>query len=266
MLTYAWVEGANGFIDIEGRRLETLTLGPPPQQAPTLVLLHEGLGCVALWRDFPQALAAATGCGVVAYSRFGYGGSDTIRLPRPLDYLTREAADVLPHVLDALGFERGALVGHSDGATIAAIYAGLNDDARVRGLALMAPHVFVEEAGVKGIIETRAAYESGELKTRLARFHSDVEAAFRGWCDTWLNPEFRSWNVAEFVESWRVPALVIQGADDPYGGVAQVREIERRAPALVEALILEDCGHQPQFESRAATLQAIAAFVARRLA
>jgi len=256
-----WLWGAGPrFLDIDGRRLEARGFGPPPNEAPTLALLHEGLGCLSLWRDFPEKLAASTGLGVLAYSRFGYGASDTISLPRPLDYMTREAVDVLPRVLDAVGLRRGALIGHSDGATIALIHAGIVGDERIVGLALMAPHVFAEPEGLASIAQARAAYEQGDLKSKLARYHRDVDAAFRGWCDAWLDPGFRAWSVAEYVRSWRVPALLIQGAEDQYGTLAQIREIERRAPTPVATLILEDCQHQPQFEQPEATLDAISGF------
>jgi pimeloyl-ACP methyl ester carboxylesterase len=248
------------FVEVDGRRLEVLRVGPTPEKAPTLVLLHEGLGCVALWRDFPQRLAAATGFGVVAYSRFGYGASGAAELPRRLDYLTREAVDVLPKFLTAIGFRRGALIGHSDGATIAVIHAGAICDPRVKGVALMAPHLFVEPEGLAAIVEARKAYEQGELKVKLQRCHRDVDAAFRGWSDVWLDPSFRDWNVAGYVERWRAPALVIQGKEDQYGTLAQVREIERRAPTPVETLILPDCKHQPHLERGEQTIAAIAKF------
>ena len=172
MASFAWSDGASGAVTIGGARLETLTLGPSPDEAPTLVMLHEGLGCVALWRDFPQKLAQATGFGVFVYSRAGYGASDPVPLPRPLDYMTREARETLPPLFDAIGLERGVLVGHSDGASIAAIYAGSVADFRVRGLVLIAPHVFTEASGLKSIAAARVAYETGDLRRRLAQISS----------------------------------------------------------------------------------------------
>jgi pimeloyl-ACP methyl ester carboxylesterase len=224
-------------------------------------LLHEGLGCVALWRDFPQKLAAATGLGVVVYSRFGYGASDAIRLPRPLDYMTRKAVEVLPQFLDAVGFRGGALIGHSDGATISLIHAGAVRNPRIQGLALIAPHLFAEPEGLASIAEAREAYEQGDLKAKLARYHRDVDIAFRGWCDAWLDPAFRTWNVAGYVDSWRTPALAIQGAEDQYGTLAQIREIERRAPTRVETLILPGCKHQPHLERTEEAVAAVAKFL-----
>ena len=265
MKAFSWTEAPHGAIVADGKRLEASAFGPPPDAAPTLVLLHEGLGCVALWRDFPEKLAAATGLGVFVTSRAGYGRSDSIALPRPLDYMTREARFSLPVVLGAIGFKRGALVGHSDGASIAAIYAGEHDDERVKGLVLMAPHLFAEESGLASIADAKRAYESGDLKPKLAKYHAHVDAAFLGWNGAWLDPAFTAWNIEPFVERWRTPALVIQGVDDQYGTLAQVRAIERRAPTRVTSLILENCKHSPQFEQPQATLDAIAEFCKLRL-
>ncbi len=226
-------------------------------------MLHEGLGCVALWRDFPQKLTEATGLGVFAFSRAGYGASDPAPLPRPLDYMTREARETLPPLFDAIGLKRGVLLGHSDGASIAAIYAGSVEDFRVRGLVLIAPHVFTEESGLASIAAARVAYETGDLRARLAKYHRNVEVAFRGWNDAWLDPGFKSWNIADAVDYWRVPALVLQGDADPYGTLAQVREIETRSYAPVDVEILEGCGHAPHLERADATLAAVADFCAR---
>ncbi len=260
---FEWREGAPGAVTIEGKRLETVCFGPPPERAPTLVLLHEGLGCVTLWRDFPERLAAATGFGVFAYSRAGYGASDPTPLPRPLDYMTREAIETLPALLDAIGFRRGVLLGHSDGASIAAIYAGRIADFRVRGLALMAPHFFTEPSGLAAIADARAAYETGDLKARLAKRHANVDVAFRGWCDAWLDPRFAAWNISDVIDYWRVPALVVQGSDDQYGTLAQVREIEARAYSPVDVEIFEGCRHSPHIEQPVRTLAAVADFCAR---
>ena len=226
-------------------------------------MLHEGLGCVALWRDFPMKVAAATGWGVFAYSRAGYGGSERIDLPRPLDYMSREARFSLPAVLDAIRLERGILLGHSDGASIAAIYAGEHADERIEGLVLMAPHLFTEAVGLASIAEAGQAYETGDLRLRLAKYHRDVDNAFRGWNRAWLDPGFKAWNIEETVGRWRVPALVIQGVDDQYGTLKQVRAIEARSPAPVKSLVLDACGHSPQIDRPQATLDAIVGFCAR---
>lgn len=259
-----WRAGEAPRIDVGGVRLECRAFGPSPEEAPTILMLHEGLGCVALWRDFPARVAEATGMGVFAYSRAGYGQSDRAKLPRPIDYMTREAEDVLPGVLDAIGFRRGILLGHSDGATIATIHAGSVEDFRVRGLILMAPHFFTEPEGLSSIAGARTAYETGDLRAKLAKYHGDPDNAFRGWNDAWLDPRFRDWNVADTIDYLRIPVLAIQGRDDQYGTLAQIEEIENRSYAPVDTLILDGCRHSPHLEKPGEVLAAIAEF-ARRL-
>ena len=237
-----------GLLEAGGNALEYGCLGPATAEAPTVVLLHEGLGSRDLWRDFPARLSTATGWGVCAYSRAGYGGSDLAALPRPLDYMTREARVVLPEVLNAIGFERGLLMGHSDGATIAAIYAGTVKDPRLRGLVTIAPHFFTEEIGLREIARAQQAFDSGDLRSRLAKHHGDPDNCFRGWNDVWLHPEFKNWNVSQALEDIGVPVLAIQGAEDQYGTLAQIDEVERRCPAPVERVVLPGCGHDPCHE------------------
>jgi pimeloyl-ACP methyl ester carboxylesterase len=263
MRAFPWIEGVSDTVVADGKRLEAVGYGPPPENAPTIVMLHEGLGCVELWRDFPAKLAAATGWGVFAYSRAGYGLSDPVDLPRPLDYMTREANISLPQALEAAGFQRGILLGHSDGASIAAIYAGEVVDSRLLGLVLMAPHLFTEEPGLASIAAARAAYEGGDLRAKLAKYHRNVDNAFRGWNDAWLDPGFKSWNIADSIDRWQVPALLIQGSDDQYGTLAQIRAIEARSPRPVVTEILPACRHSPQTDRPQATLDAILKFCAR---
>ena len=259
---FRWIEGVGGTLVADGKRLEAVAYGPPPEKAPTIVMLHEGLGCVELWRDFPAKLAAAAGWGVFAYSRAGYGQSDPVDLPRPLDYMSREARFSLPEVLEAAGFQQGVLLGHSDGASIATIYAGEVFDDRLLGLVLIAPHIFTEEPGLASIAEARLAYETGDLRAKLAKYHAHVDNAFRGWNDAWLDPEFKSWNIAHSIDRWRVPALLIQGVDDQYGTLAQIRAIEARSPTPVVAEILPACRHSPHVDQPQATLDAIVKFCA----
>jgi pimeloyl-ACP methyl ester carboxylesterase len=245
--------------------LETAWWGPGPDRAPTLVLLHEGLGCVALWRDFPEALVAATGCGVFAWSRFGYGGSDPVTLPRPMSYMHDEALTVLPRVLDAAGVRRAVVIGHSDGGSIAAIHAGAVRDPRVCGLVLIAAHFFVEELNIASIAAIRATYEEGDLRARLARYHRDVDVAFRGWNDAWLDPRFRAFDITEHVARIPVPVLALQGAEDPYGTAEQLRVLERVALCPVETRLIAGARHAPHLEAKDATLAAIVPFVRRVL-
>ena len=258
-----WSDGAHGFVTAGGKRLEAQCFGPSPAEAPTLVLLHEGLGCLALWRDFPQALAQVTGWGVFVWSRAGYGLSDLDELPRPLDYMTREAVDVLPEVLDAIGFQRGVLMGHSDGATIAAIYAGSVSDHRVRGLVLMAPHFFTEEIGLRQIAAAREAFAKGDLRAKMAKYHRDAAHTFKGWNDVWMDPGFRAWTVSDVIDYLRIPVLAVQGGNDEYGTLAQIEEIETRSYAPVETLILKECRHAPHVDRREAVLEGVNDFVTR---
>lgn len=255
----------SGFLDIGAQRLEYRMLGPRPGEAPTLVLLHEGLGCVGLWGDFPEKLQQATGCGVFAYSRAGYGESSPVALPRPLTYMHDEARDVVPALLDKIGFQRGLLVGHSDGASIAAIYAGAHQDHRLGGLVLMAPHFFIEDMGIAAIVEAKKAYETTDLKARLARWHKDPDNAFKGWNGAWLDPGFRLWDITEPLAYIRVPILIVQGADDQYGTVKQIEAAERECYCPVEVALLPGVKHNPAREAPETTLKTIADFTARTL-
>ena len=267
----AWRDGASGFLEVDGNRIEYGMWGPAPgtgkagslDAAPTIVLLHEGLGCVALWRDFPEQLARATSCGVFAFSRPGYGQSDPKPLPWPLNYMSREAADTLAPVLNALAAPAVVLVGHSDGATIAAIHAGSVEDRRLWGVVLMAPHFFTEPEGLASIAGVRTAYDGGDLRVRLGKYHRDPDNCFRGWNDSWLHPEFRDWNVSDCLDYVRVPVLVVQGEDDQYGSVAQVDEVAGRCYAPVDVMMLPSCRHAPHFDQTEATLAGIASFCDR---
>lgn len=256
-------QSASGFVQVANSALEYQCYGPPASAALTLVLLHEGLGCVSLWRDFPEKLAKLTGCRVLTYSRAGYGNSDSVTLPRPTDYMTIEAQAVLPVLLDNAGVERCLLIGHSDGATIAAIYAGTQQDFRVRGLVLIAPHFFVEEISLRAIAQARHAYENDGLKEKLARYHRDVDCAFYGWNNVWLSEAFKSWNVSEVIDYFRIPVLGIQGRDDEYGTLAQLDEIQTRCYSPFEQLLLSDCGHSPHLAKPQQTLVAIDSFYQR---
>jgi pimeloyl-ACP methyl ester carboxylesterase len=254
-----------GFLEVGPQRLEYRMVGPRPDAAPTLVMLHEGLGSASLWGDFPAQLSAATGAGVFAYSRAGYGNSSTAALPRPLSYMHDEALSVLPRLLEAIGFRRGLLLGHSDGASIATIYAGSVQDHRIRGLALIAPHFFVEDVSIAAIAQAREAYAKTDLRQKLSRWHADVDAAFRGWNDAWLDPEFRKWDVTEMLAYVRVPILIVQGEGDQYGTQSQITVAQEECYCPVEVALLADARHAPHKEAPAATLAVIADFVNRLL-
>jgi pimeloyl-ACP methyl ester carboxylesterase len=254
-----------GTLTIGSSKLEYRMIGPAPDAAPTIVLLHEGLGSAHLWGDFPEKLAAATGTGVFVYSRAGYGASSPVPLPRPLDYMHVEALDVLPKLLDAIGFRRGLLLGHSDGASIAAIYAGGVQDHRIRALAMIAPHFVVEDVSVKSIAEAKASYEQGALKAKLARWHRDVDNAFYGWNDAWLDAKFRDWDISEYLAYIRVPVMIVQGAGDQYGTLRQIEIAEEECYCPVDVAVVAGAGHSPHREAPEVTLAAVADFANRVL-
>lgn len=256
---------SSGTLTINGSELEYRMIGPAPDQASTIVMLHEGLGSVGLWGDFPEKLQAATGAGIFLYSRAGYGHSSPVKLPRPLNFMDIEALDVLPKILDAIGFRRGLLLGHSDGASIATIYAGGVQDHRVRGLMLIAPHFVVEEFGLASIAKTKLSYDAGDLKPKLARWHTDADNAFNGWADVWLNPEFREWDISEALAYVRVPVAIIQGADDQYGTQRQIEVAQAECYCPVDVTIIPGAGHSPQRDASEVTLKAAADFTDRLL-
>ena len=248
---------------VDGRALEYRSV-VGDAALPTLVLLHEGLGCVALWRDFPEHLAAITGCAIFAYSRFGYGGSASEPTPWPLDYMQRHGRFTLPAVLDAAGIGPCILIGHSDGASIALVNAGAVRDPRVQGVIALAPHVFTETHGLDSIRAARSAFTAGDLRPRLAKHHGvNVACAFFGWCDSWLHPDFEFWNIEGYLRGIQVPVMLIQGGDDQYGTREQLRRIERRVVAPVEIHLLTACQHAPHFEQSAQTLELMREFVMR---
>ena len=248
------------FATVTGRQIEYRMI-PGDHARPTLVFLHEGLGSAALWRDFPDKLAGRLGARALVYSRFGYGQSDGLAgAAHRSHFMHEEALDVLPALLDQFHIERPLLVGHSDGASIALIHAATSGRP-VAGLALMAPHVFVEPETVESIARIRETYRTTDLRARLAKYHARVDDAFLGWADTWLRPEFLSWSIEELVAGVTRPMLLIQGRDDEYGTLEQLDRIAARARAPVSRLVLERCGHSPQRDQEAAVLDAISDFV-----
>jgi pimeloyl-ACP methyl ester carboxylesterase len=254
-----------GFLDLAPLRLEYRMIGPRPSEAPTIVMLHEGLGSVGLWGAFPEELAAATGAGVFVYSRTNYGKSSPGKLPRTVRFMHEEALDVLPQVLKAIGFQRGILLGHSDGASIATIYAGSVQDHRVRALVLMAPHFFTEDMGLAQIRGTNEDYRVGALREKLKRWHADVDSAFQSWSGPWLDPEFRAWDITETLGYIRVPILIVQGADDQYGTLKQVEAAQQECYCPVETAILPGVRHSPHREAPDLTRNTVAAFINRLL-
>ena len=244
-----------------GRRIETQFVQGADKTAPVLVFLHEGLGSIGLWKRFPEEVSARTGCSAVIYSRYGNGFSEALNEPRAVEYMHEEARTALPAVLEAFDIGNAVLIGHSDGASIALIYAG-EIGARVCAVVAEAPHVFVEDLSVNSIAQAKVAYESTDLPARLGRYHADVDKTFYGWNNIWLHPDFRSWNIRDAVRRIRVPMLLVQGADDEYGTFKQLKAIREDASAsAVDTLYLANCGHSPHRDRADLVTAAVAAFV-----
>ncbi len=253
------------FVHVDGHRLEYAWLGPDADEGPSIVMLHEGLGSLAMWKDFPAAVQARTGLGVLVYSRQGYGRSDPIEGARKPDFMHREARVVLPALLDTLGVRDPILLGHSDGGTIALIHAGTPGlpGPRPRAAVTLAAHVFNEDVCVASIAAARKAYQTTDLRERLARYHDDVDGAFFGWNDVWLLPEFRDWTIEDVLPLVECPLLVMQGEDDQYGTMAQIEAICAGAGGPAEAVTIPDCGHSIHVDATEMALDHIARFVGK---
>ena len=249
------------FLHVGGHRLDIHQIAGADATAPTIVFLHEGLGCISLWRDFPDRVVAATGCSALVYSRYGYGHSDPIQAPRAPDFMHREALDTLPDLLDQLGIDNPILFGHSDGGSIALIHAGTSGRA-LPGVIVMAPHVLVEDLSIRSIEAARVAYETTDLRAKLGRHHDDPDSAFRGWNDIWLHPDFRNWNIESCLAGIACPVLAMQGVDDEYGTLGQIHRIAHGAPGT-ELLEISDCRHAPHRDQPDAVIEAVTRFVAR---
>jgi pimeloyl-ACP methyl ester carboxylesterase len=251
---------AEGQIVVDGMALEYQILGPSHARSLSIVMLHEGLGSIKTWGEFPRRIFEQTGASIFTYSRAGYGESPPSGHGLPIDYVKRHALDVLPKIMDAIGFQRGILLGHSDGASMAAAYAGNIDDPRVIGLVLIAPHFFVEVETLAEIRNAREAYKIRNLRQRLSRYHTYVDAAFWGWNDVWLEPAFASFNLREELARIRVPMLVLRGDNDRYGTHHQVEIAKDLCGCPLQTLIIPTCGHVPHREQPEQTLNAIARF------
>ena len=249
-------------IKINGLELDYVWHGPSPNEAATIIFLHEGLGCVEMWRDFPEQVAHKTGFGALVYSRAGYGKSDPISLPRPVTFMHREALEVLPALINAFAIKDPILLGHSDGGSIALIYAGSVQPIPAIALVLEAPHVFVEPLSIASIEKAKVEYEKGSLKSGLQRYHGDnLECAFRGWNDVWLNPEFLSWNIESFLPNISAPVLLIQGKNDQYGTQRQLESISAGCPGPVQTELLAECGHSPHRDQPQIVLELVSSFL-----
>ncbi len=244
--------------------IECLWIAAHKTDRPLLVFLHEGLGSVSMWKDWPAQACDAANCRGLVFSRYGYGAS----APRPHDekwpvgFMHTQAQDALPALFKALGLEqeRPILFGHSDGGSIALLYAAMYPD-RVKAIAVAAPHIFVEDITISNIENARAAYLNTDLPRKLARYHQDPDSAFWGWNDIWLDPDFRAWNIESFLDKIPCPLLAIQGADDEYGSLEQIRGIQRLA-RQTELCVIPDCGHSPHRDQPATVIKALSAFIA----
>ena len=249
------------YVRAAGHRLECQIHPAHQLNRPTLVFLHEGLGSVALWRDFPARVAQATGCRTLVYSRYGYGQSDVLAAPHGTDYMHLEAQQALPELLAALQIENPVLIAHSDGASIALIHAGSGHP--VAGIVVMAPHCFVEDISIRSIEAARVAALNTDLLQKLSRYHQDAARTFWGWNDIWLHPDFRAWNIEAYLPAIRCPILAMQGEDDEYGTLAQIEAIRSQAinSPDVELLRLADCRHSSHRDQPEAVIGAMVGFI-----
>jgi pimeloyl-ACP methyl ester carboxylesterase len=244
---------------VDGRRLEAIHIPAIRPELPTIVLLHEGLGSVGHWKDFPRQLAERTEAGLFVYSRYGHGNSERLDSPRPVSYMHHEAQVVLPEILRQSEIETPVLLGHSDGASIAIIYAGTFPESPA-AIVLEAPHVFVENITVESIARAKIVYETTDLAEKLGRYHAHVDSLFWGWNNIWLDPAFRGWNIESYLDTIRCPVLVLQGAQDEYGTVRQIDAIRARIPSA-EWMLLENCKHAPHRDQTEMVLQEIGRFL-----
>lgn len=250
------------FLDVHGRLMEIARFGESGRGMPTIVLMHEGLGCVEMWREFPGNLSAATGAEVMAFSRFGHGRSDPPAKPRTVRFMHEEALDVLPEVITAAGLTDYWLVGHSDGGSIALIYSGNRPGDGLRGVVTLAAHVFCEEKTLDSIRKARETFEKGDLLNRLQKYHGgNTEAAFYGWNRPWLDLDFKAWNIEAYLPQIKVPVLAIQGEEDEYGTLAQVDAIVHGVSGPCEKLMLKSCGHAPHRTKEKELLESITSFL-----
>lgn len=251
------------FLTAQNHKVEYTLLqsATPVVQTPTIVMLHEGLGSIAMWKNFPQQVSDATGCEVLVYSRYGYGNSDPIEKDHDVDYQHIEALESLPDLLDQLEINKPILFGHSDGASIALIHAG-GSNRELSGVIVMAPHVMVEDVSISGIMATKEAYLNTNFRDKLAKYHSNVDSAFFGWCNIWLHPEFLNWNIEQYLPSISCPVLAIQGIDDEYGTMEHL-EIIKRKTNNVELLKLTRCGHSPHKDHPDLVIKTVTDFINR---
>jgi len=248
------------FVDIAGKRLHVRRLGSD-LPGPPLVFLHEGLGSVELWRDFAEDVVTGSGHTGLVYSRYGNGWSSPLTEPRKPDYMHVEAVETLPSIVERHIDEPPILIGHSDGASIALIHAGSGHP--VKGLVLIAPHVFVEPAGIASISSLSDEFPISEMPEKMAKYHVEPKTTFRGWADIWLSNEFRAWDISDFAAGLRCPTLLIQGDADEYGTVDQLDAIDTRMATTAERLMVPDAEHSPHLSHPELVVPAVIDFISR---
>lgn len=252
-------------VRISGTMLRAKSIDIQPagsaKKSPTLVFLHEGLGCIEMWRDFPETLCTSTGCPGLVYDRKGYGGSENFKGPWPVDYLQKESLIYLPALLKECNIDGGVLIGHSDGGTIALIAAAAHRNL-ARGIITEAAHIFVEQITIDGIRKTVKAFETTSLKERFARYHkNNTETIFYRWANRWLSPEFQNWNIQDILPKITCPALILQGEEDEYGTAAQAMGIADKVSGPVDVKLIPDCGHVPHFQAKDTVLSEMIRFI-----
>jgi pimeloyl-ACP methyl ester carboxylesterase len=253
------------YLPIEDKSIEILTIGDFSDQTPVLVLLHEGLGSISMWKEIPKLIHEKTKLNILTYSRFGYGKSSITDLPRPLDYMTVEAEKYLPMILKKLSIRKHFLIGHSDGATIAALGSLKSMNNNLLGTILIAPHFFVEQDNIIAIKNTTHQYKKGTLRTKLKKYHDNVDNAFLGWSNVWLNEEFSNWDITNLLSNIKIPIIGIQGLNDPYGSIAQLDILEKKLTVPFTKITIENCGHNPFHEHLDTTLEYINKFITKNL-
>tara|TARA_B100001057_G_scaffold500874_1_gene618441 strand:+ start:113 stop:898 length:786 start_codon:yes stop_codon:yes gene_type:complete len=251
-------------VTIAGGKIEYSFYEVKRPAAPTIIMLHEGLGALSLWRDLPRKISNLINCSVFVYSRHGYGQSDFINSEFDAEYMHKEALYILPQILNHFDISNPILYGHSDGASIALIHAS-SEDTEIIGLILEAPHVFVEEISLDGLEGAKKAFEQGGLKASLAKHHSEPEMIFRCWNNIWLSPEFLTWNIVSCLSNIQCPALLIQGETDAYGTLSQLDTIEKNVSGICEKKILPKIGHSPHRENPKLVLRSIQQFISKNI-
>ncbi len=252
------------FKSIYEYKIETLVLGDLKKKIPTIVLLHEGLGSISMWKKIPELIHYKTKLNIIVYSRPGYGNSSPIKLPRPLNYMSIEAKKYLPELISKFNLKKIYLLGHSDGASISAINASLkNINYKILGTILVAPHFFVEDFNLLAIADTKREYQFKDLKSKLSKYHLNVDVAFYGWCETWLNPEFKKWDISNLINKIDSPVLAIQGDKDPYGSLKQIEMLEKKTNSCFKKLIVKNSKHNPFVDNTEITINSIKSFIDR---